>query len=64
MSKIPSRWEHFIMQGNRERRKAEPPRASQEFVRRIIEFILRIVERVNMQIELDQVFTFAGHTVA
>src|SRR5205823_11638856 len=43
------------MQGDRERRKTEPSGASQKFVRRIIQFILRIVERVNMQIELDPI---------
>jgi hypothetical protein len=43
------------MQGDGERRKTEPPGTSHEFVRRIIQFILRIIERVNMQIELDQV---------
>src|SRR4030095_2397049 len=44
-----------IVQSNGEDRKAEAACPRQEFVRRIIQFVLRIIEGVNMKIELDPI---------
>ena len=44
-----------VVQGNGEDGETESPRPSQKFVRRIIQFILRIIEGVNMEIELDPI---------
>src|SRR4029077_5035274 len=38
--------------------KTESPRPSQKFMRRIIQFVLRIIEGVNMEIELDPIASF------
>src|SRR6266550_5322124 len=44
-----------VVQGNGEDGETESPRPSQKFVRRIIQFVLRIIEGVDMEIELDPI---------
>src|SRR5206468_12323399 len=45
--------------------ETEPSRSSQEFVRRIIELVLGIVEGVNVEIELDPIVgVFLSHARA
>src|SRR6266581_7263867 len=45
--------------------ETEPPRPSQEFVRRIIQFVLGIVEGANVEVELDPIaFLFTSRARA
>src|SRR6266536_6552401 len=54
-----------VVQGDGEDGETEPSRSSQEFVRRIIEFVLGIVEGVNVEIELNPiVLVFLSHARA
>src|SRR5205807_2300191 len=53
-----------VVQGNGEDGETESPRPSQKFMRRIIQFVLRIIESVNMEIELEPIaclFTSRAH---
>jgi hypothetical protein len=47
--------ENLIVEGNGKCAKAESARAFQELVGSVIEMILRVVERVDMEIELDPI---------
>ena len=47
--------ENGVVQRNREHAKAEVSRPLEELLRRVIEHIFRIVQRVNVEIDLDPI---------
>ena len=47
--------EDLVVQGNRERAETELARSLEELMRGVIEMIFRIVERVDMEIDLDPI---------
>src|SRR5207253_8396266 len=56
--------EDRVVQRDREYTEAELFRALEQLVRRVIDHILRIVERVNMKVDLDPVSVTLTHAFA